>query len=240
MFGLNSLVGTVLAAGGNCVLNDGFDPAEVAELVARHRVTAMSCVPLQWKGLAALGQPGAVRHRHAGHVVGGARCTRSPSPRVEERLGLRLAAGFGLTETSGTICRDDPTDPHPGTVGIPLGDTEIRVVDDGVDALPGDYGEIMVKGPSVVRSYLDGSPTDLSEDGWLRTGDVGLLDDAGRLAIVDRSKDVINISGFNVSPAEVELALSSHPASPPPWSSATWRTTARSSSPTSSPSPVPS
>jgi long-chain acyl-CoA synthetase len=131
---------------------------------------------------------------------------------VAESLGLALAGGFGLTETAGTICHDDPTHPHAGTVGRPLGATELRIVDDGGDALSGDYGEIWLRGPSVARTYLDGSPVDLTDDGWFRTGDVGVLDDDGRLAIVDRKKDVINISGFNVSPAEVEAALSAHHA----------------------------
>ena len=122
-----------------------------------------------------------------------------------------MAGGFGLTETAGTICHDDPTDAHPGTVGLALGDTEIRVVDDDDDAVLGDVGEVWLRGPSVATQYLDGTPLD-TDDGWLRTGDIGMFDDEGRLDIVDRKKDVINISGFNVSPAEVEVALAMHPS----------------------------
>jgi long-chain acyl-CoA synthetase len=210
VFGLNSIVGTVLSVGGKLVLNRGFDPHEVAELIARHRVTSISAVPLMWKGFAATGD------RDLFATVTRATYSAAPMPpaireAVEQMLGLRLAGGFGLTETSGTICHDDATDPHPGTVGRPLGDTQIRVVDDGEDALIGDTGEIWVRGTSVAKSYLDGTRLDRARGGWFRTGDVGMFDDEGRLDIVDRKKDVININGFNVSPAEVELALDLHP-----------------------------
>jgi long-chain acyl-CoA synthetase len=211
VFGLNSLMGTVLSAGGTLVLADGVEPERVAEIVARHRVTALSAVPLQGKALASLGS------RELFATVNRATWSAAPMPptlvaAVEERLGLRLAGGFGLTESSGTVLQDDPRAPHTGTVGRPLGQTEVRIVDDGEEALPGDFGELWLRGPSVVRSYLDGSPTEVDDEGWLRTGDVAVLDDDGRVAIVDRSKDVINVSGFNVSPAEVEEALASHPA----------------------------
>lgn len=210
VFGLNSIVGSVLAAGGVVVLHDGFEPLEVAELVARHRVTSISAVPLQWKVLATVGRPDLFA------TVNRATWSAAPMPpavaeSVKESLDLRLAGGYGLTETSGTVCLDDASDPHPGTVGVVLDGNELRVVDGDADALPGDTGEIWLRGPSVVRSYLDGTPCELVEGGWLQTGDVGLLDDDGRLVIVDRIKDVININGFSVSPSEVEQALATHP-----------------------------
>lgn len=214
VFGLNSVVGTVLSVGGKLVLHTGFDPHEVAEQIARHRITAISVVPLMWKALAAAGD------RELFATVSRATYAAAPMPptvleAVKEMIGVDVAGGFGLTETAGTICHDDPTDPHPGTVGIALGDTEIRVVaetGDAVDALLGDVGEIWLRGPSVAKSYLDGSPLDGAlADGWLRTGDIGMFDDQGRLDIVDRKKDVININGFNVSPAEIEVALAMHP-----------------------------
>ncbi|MEY2470162.1 MAG: long-chain acyl-CoA synthetase, partial [Actinomycetota bacterium] len=141
VFGLNSIIGTVLSVGGKLVLNNGFDPHEVAELVARHRVTAISAVPLMWKGLAATAD------RDLFATVARATYAAAPMPpairdAVEHLIGLRVAGGFGHTETAGTVVHDDPTDPHPGTVGRPLGDTQIRVIDDGEDAVIGDTGEI--------------------------------------------------------------------------------------------------
>lgn len=210
VFGLNSVVGTVLSVGGKCVLHTAFDPHAVAEEIARHRITAISVVPLMWKALAAAGD------RELFATVTRATYAAAPMPpttleAVREMLGVDVAGGFGLTETAGTVVHDDPTDPHPGTVGLALGATEIRVVSDGDDAVLGDVGEVWLRGPSVARNYLDGSPLDTVEDGWLRTGDIGMFDDEGRLDIVDRKKDIININGFNVSPAEIEVALAMHP-----------------------------
>jgi long-chain acyl-CoA synthetase len=209
VFGLNSIIGTVLSVGGKLVLHSGFDPHEVSELIARHRVTAVSMVPLMWKALAAAAD------RDLFSTVSRATYAAAPMPpttldAVRDALDLDVAGGFGLTETAGTVCHDDPTLPHAGTVGLPLGDTEIRVVDGGEDALVGDTGEIWLRGTSVARAYLDGTPLETT-DGWFRTGDIGMFDDEGRLDIVDRKKDVINVGGFNVSPAEVEVALATHP-----------------------------
>lgn len=212
VFGLNSVVGTVLSVGGKCVLHSGgFDPHEVAEEIARHRITAISVVPLMWKALAAAGD------RELFATVTRATYAAAPMPpttleAVKEMLGVDVAGGFGLTETAGTVVHDDPTDPHPGTVGQALGGTEIRVVSDGDDAVLGDVGEVWLRGPSIARNYLDGTPLDMVEGGWLRTGDIGVFDDEGRLDIVDRKKDIININGFNVSPVEVEVALAMHPS----------------------------
>jgi long-chain acyl-CoA synthetase len=133
---------------------------------------------------------------------------------VHERFGVRIAAGYGLTETAGTICLDDPLNPVLNTVGRPLGDTQLRLVDDeGDEAEPGDPAEIWVRGPSVFGGYV-GTFADVpavTSDGWYRTGDVGVVGDDGRLMIVDRLKDVIIVGGFNVTPSEVEDVLLRHP-----------------------------
>jgi long-chain acyl-CoA synthetase len=133
--------------------------------------------------------------------------------RVRERFGVRIAAGYGLTETAGTICLDDPLDPVLNTVGRPLGATEIRLVDDdGEDAEPGDPAEIWLRGPSIFAGYADAlDEVALEPGGWCRTGDIGVLADDGRLMIVDRAKDVIIVGGFNVTPTEVEDVLLIHP-----------------------------
>jgi long-chain acyl-CoA synthetase len=212
VYGLNSILSTVLRAGGAVVLVNDTEAELVGELVARHRVTALPTVAAMWKSIAAVGDPALFRT-----VVRATYSAAPMSPRVlatvREALGLRLVGGFGMTETAGTICQDDPLDPAPGSLGRPLGDTELRVVDgDGHDVLPGDYGELLLRGPSLTRQYLDGTDVDIGDEGWFRTGDLAAFDDAGRMTIVDRSKDVINIGGFNVSPAEVETVLDEHPA----------------------------
>ena len=106
--------------------------------------------------------------------------------------------------------------PHPGSVGVPLPGVEMRLVDEeGEDALLGDSGEVWVRGPNVFAGYwqdADATAAALTPDGWLRTGDIGVAGDDGQLYLVDRSKDLIIVSGFNVYPNEVEEVLLAHPA----------------------------
>lgn len=211
VFGLNSILGTVLRAGGEVVLSDDADPDLLGELVARHRVTMFSAVPVMWKALAELGDPSLFA------TITRASYSAAPMPpamlaEVQDALGLTIVGGFGMTETAGTICLDDPTAPSFGSLGRPLGGNEVRVVDHGAEVEPGDYGALLLRGPSVALHDLDGTPIATDPEGWFRTGDLATLDDDGRMTIVDREKDVINIGGFNVSPAEVEGALSEHPA----------------------------
>ena len=103
-----------------------------------------------------------------------------------------------------------------GSIGVPLPGQRLRLVDpSGDDALIGDAGEIWVQGPNVFAGYWDdpdATAQALTPDGWLRTGDVAVVDDDGFLFLVDRVKDLIIVSGFNVYPAEVEEVLASHPA----------------------------
>lgn len=211
VFGLNSILGTVLRGGGKVVLSDDTDPELLGELLARHRVTMFSAVPIMWKSMIQLGE------RSLFETVTRASYSAAPMPpallaEVQDALGLTIVGGFGMTETAGTICLDDAHDPSFGSLGRPLGGNECRVVEHGADVEPGDYGSLLVRGPSVTSSYLDGSAVPTDDDGWFRTGDLATIDDEGRMTIVDREKDVINIGGFNVSPAEVESALSQHPA----------------------------
>src|SRR5690606_10603831 len=103
-----------------------------------------------------------------------------------------------------------------GSIGVPLPGVEVRLVDStGHDALVGDPGEIWVRGPNVFPGYWgdpEATSEALTDDGWLRTGDVAVVDEQGYLSLVDRAKDVVIVSGFNVYPAEVEEVLSTHPA----------------------------
>ena len=141
------------------------------------------------------------------------------SPRVRERwravTGCEIHEGYGLTEGT-CIVTASPLDEtmKPGTVGRPLPGTRIRIVDErGRDCPPGTPGEVWVRGPQVMRGYRN-RPEETAAvlaDGWLKTGDVGFLDEDGFLVIVDRKKDMIIVSGFNVYPAEIEHVLARHP-----------------------------
>ena len=136
---------------------------------------------------------------------------------MRKRFNIVVHEGYGLTEaapivTTSAIGRREPT---AGSIGPPLPGVDVRLVDaeDG-DVLPGDPGEIWVRGPNVFPGYWrdpDATATALTDDGWLRTGDVAVADDAGELSLVDRAKDLVIVSGFNVYPAEVEEVLLEHP-----------------------------
>jgi acyl-CoA synthetase (AMP-forming)/AMP-acid ligase II len=130
-----------------------------------------------------------------------------------------VVTGYGLTETTGTVsmCRhDDPPEVIAETVGRPLPGVEVRVVDDERrDVAQGQPGELLVRGFNVMKGYFN-NPTATAEaidaDGWLATGDVGLVDGGGNIRITDRKKDMFIVGGFNAYPAEIENALLGHPA----------------------------
>jgi acyl-CoA synthetase (AMP-forming)/AMP-acid ligase II len=140
--------------------------------------------------------------------------------RMREDLGIAtVVTGYGLTETTGTVsmCRhDDPPEVVARTVGKPLDGVSVRVVDDDgavVDA--GDPGEIVVKGFNIMRGYFEDAEATaaaVDADGWLRTGDIGLIDQDGNLRITDRKKDMFIVGGFNAYPAEIEGLMLRHPA----------------------------
>ena len=120
-----------------------------------------------------------------------------------------------MTETTCIVsCSPPQPNPRTGTVGFPIPGTQVRVVDDAGRDLPiGERGELLVKGPQVVAGYLH-VQTDSSSsftDGWLHTGDIALLEPDGMVRIVDRKKDMVLVSGFNVYPNEVEDVLAAHP-----------------------------
>jgi acyl-CoA synthetase (AMP-forming)/AMP-acid ligase II len=138
---------------------------------------------------------------------------------MHEKLGIEtVVTGYGMTETTGTIsmCRhDDPLDVIARTVGRPIPGVEVRVVgDDGADVESGHPGELWVRGFNVMHEYFDdpaATAEAITPDGWLKTGDIGLLDEPGNIRITDRKKDMFIVGGFNAYPAEIEACLLGHP-----------------------------
>ena len=147
-------------------------------------------------------------------VSGGAALPETVSDQIRARYGIDIAQGYGLTETAPTVTSSVGA-PPAGSIGRVAPGVSVRLVDsDGDDAEPGDAGEIWVRGPNVFAGYWEDSEATaaaLTPDGWLRTGDVAMADEDGYLYLIDRIKDLIIVSGFNVFPAEVEDVVRRHP-----------------------------
>jgi len=218
IFGLNVVLGVTLAAGGAVVLEDQFDPASTAALIAEHRISVVAGVPAmydQWLSAdPALPDETFASVRLA--VSGAAPLPDRVGDSFRTRFDVVLHQGYGLTEAAPIVTTTAlSAEPVPGSIGPPLPGVEVRLVaEDGTDALVGDPGEIWVRGPNVFPGYWDdgeASARALTDDGWLRTGDVAVFTDDQELFIVDRAKDLVIVSGFNVYPAEVEEVLLEHP-----------------------------
>ena len=147
---------------------------------------------------------------------GGMAVQRSVSDEWKVLTGRALAQGYGLTETSPIVCAN-PLDGSAfnGSVGLPVPSTEVGIFDESGSPLGlGEIGEICVRGPQVMRGYWnrpEATAEILSDDGWLKTGDIGRMDERGFVYIEDRKKDLILVSGFNVYPNEIEDVVAAHP-----------------------------
>lgn len=148
-------------------------------------------------------------------ISGGMALTKDAADQWQKVTGCEIAEGFGMTETSPVVSFNPPGFVKLGTIGMPVASTACKVIDDEGNELPiGEAGELCVKGPQVMKGYWqrpEATAETITEDGWLKTGDVAVITDDGYMKIVDRKKDMIIVSGFNVYPNEVEDALVSHP-----------------------------
>ena len=195
--------------------------APLARFIAAQRATLAAAVPTVWFDV--LGLDGADLSSLRRVLCGGAAVPRSLIEAYEQRLGVRVLQGWGLTETSPVASLSFPPKHGPAersidyrsTAGRPLGGVEARVVDDEGTVLPCDgraTGEIEVRGPWVTAGYYRDPAPEKFRDGWLRTGDVGRIDERGYITISDRAKDVVKSGGEWISTLELESALLSHPA----------------------------
>lgn len=215
IYGLNVVLGPALTAGCAVVLQERFDVVLTAELVADRGVTVVPGAPamyVAWAQHPPTADFGAVRLC----ASGAAPLPRAAAARFTDATGVPVHNGYGLTEAGPAVCSSAQDDQvRPGSVGRPLPGVELRLVVDGRDVEPGDPGEVWVRGDNVFAGYWKdeaATAAALTEDGWLRTGDVGALDEDGWLHLLDRRTDLILVSGFNVYPREVERVLRTHPA----------------------------
>ena len=210
-----------LAAGATNLPVSVLDAPELLKLVEREKVTFLPGPPTLFQTLLTMQD----RPLHAldsvrVSITGASSVAPSLIDDIREKLGVpNVITGYGLTETCGTVSMSSPTDSAlvlTTTSGKPLPGVEVRIVDEaGQDAPPGEPGEIIVRGVNVMQGYLDdleATQEAFTQDGWLLTGDIGLLDDDGNLKITDRKKEMFIVGGFNCYPAEIEKILLSHPA----------------------------
>ena len=215
MGGLSILVRCCLA-GSSALIHERFDPVAVNDALDRAGITHVSLVATMLAQL--LEVRGATRAPPSLRCVllGGGPAPAALLERALE-LGFPLAPTYGLTEATSQVATRPPGDATPPLDGRlqPLPGSELQIVDESGEPLAaGRAGEICLRGPTLMRGYLSRSDasTGLSRDGWLRTGDVGCLDEDGRLRVLDRRDDLIVSGGENVYPAQVECVLAQHPA----------------------------
>ena len=189
-------------------------PGFVAEL-AKYPFTVITGVNTLFNGL--LNTPGFADLDFSGlkfALGGGAAVQRPVAERWQKVTGNVLLEGYGLTECCPTVTVNPPQlEVYKGSIGMPVPSTEIKLVDDqGNEVALGEPGEMLVKGPQVMKGYLNrpDATAEMIVDGWLATGDIATCDEDGYFYIVDRKKDMILVSGFNVFPNEIEEVAAMH------------------------------
>jgi long-chain acyl-CoA synthetase len=202
-------------AGARVVLSARFSPARVHELLASEGVSWFPGVPTMFHALANSAHAPAAYPRLRWCLSAGAPLPREVRLKAEAALDAPVRQGFGLTEATFTSVASPDDVGAEDSVGRPVFGVEVRIRDEHGQPLPASVpGEVCIRGQNVMAGYLDDDAATQSAlgTGFLRSGDIGLLDAQGRLFIVDRIKDMILRGGFNVYPAEVEAVLLSHPA----------------------------
>jgi len=214
-FGQNFIMNASVKSGATLVLHERFQPEEILASIKSNRVSMFFGVPPVYMRFLAV--PKIEEYFRAVRY-----CFTAAAPmpvtvarRWSEKVGQIIYEGYGLTETSPFASYNHDVHYREGSVGTPIENVEIKIFDPGGRELaPGEQGEIAIKGANVMLGYFH-RPQETAEvirDGWFLTGDIGKMDSDGYLYLVDRAKDMINVSGFKVWPREVEEVLLQHPS----------------------------
>jgi len=211
-----NLLSFAVFGGLNLLIPDPRDLNRLIRTMRGTRITAMSGVNTLFNALINVPDFATIDFKDLRIAIGGGAAIQSEvARRWREITGSPLIEGYGLTEASPVVCINPVFNPKIGTVGQPIPSTEVSIRDDNGGLLAvGEPGEVWVRGPQVMLGYWgrpDETKAVLTTDGWLRTGDVGVLDAEGFLKLLDRKKDMINVSGFKVFPNEVEDVVMQHP-----------------------------
>jgi long-chain acyl-CoA synthetase len=211
-----NLLTFTLLGGLDYLIPDPRDLHRLIRIMRRSKITWMSGVNTLFNALVNVPEFATLDFSALRVSVGGGAAVQSEvARRWRDITGSELVEGYGLTEASPVVCINPFFKPKIGTVGLPVPSTEVTIRDDtGKPLATGESGEVWVRGPQVMAGYW-GRPEEsahvLTADGWLKTGDVGAFDAQGFLTLLDRKKDMINVSGFKVFPNEVEDVAMQHP-----------------------------
>ena len=219
IYALTTVLLRHLRDGNTVLLRQRFSAEALVEDIAVRRATVFPGVPTMW--IALLHHPGVETVDFSSlrsGVSGGAPMPFEVQTRIEAIIGQRIHGGWGMTEIAPAGARV-PADaaPRPGLIGIPLPGITMKIVSlepERDDFPPGEIGEIAIRGPNVFKGYLDDpdATAEAFHEGWFLTGDLGRMDEDGLFEIVDRRKNMIISSGFNVYPVAIESAIYEHPA----------------------------
>lgn len=218
VFGSTVVLLSAIAGGATLLLQVRFDPNRVWKVMERWRPGVAPMVPFMFASLCE-------QMKRRGRNIEGLRfCFSGASPlsvelkkEFQQRTGATIFEGYGLSEASPVTHTNPPNDTaKAGSIGVPMPNTEVRIVDTetgNVELAEGEIGELVVRGPQVMSGYLNNSEetAQMLRDGWLHTGDLAQMDENGFFTIVDRKKDMIISGGLNVYPNEVEQVLAAHP-----------------------------
>ena len=219
-FGYKAGILACLMAGATVVPEPVFDPAAVMERISAERISVLPGPPTLYQTL--LADPRRAEHDLSSLRLGVTGAAVVPVELVQamrDELGFdTVLTAYGLTESCGTVTmcrRSDPPEVVAATSGRAIPGLEVRAVADGAEVAPGEPGEIVVRGYTVMPGYWGNEAATaeaIDGEGWLHTGDIGVLDAAGNVTITDRVKDMFVVGGFNAYPAEIEAILRGHEA----------------------------
>jgi acyl-CoA synthetase (AMP-forming)/AMP-acid ligase II len=220
-FGLNAGIVACLVKGATMVPHAVFDVDAVMTRAAEERISMLPGPPTVYQSI--LDHPNVAQFDMSSlrlAVTGAAPVPVEMIRRMRAELGFEtIVTGYGLTEATGiaTMCRhDDDPETISGTSGRAIPDVEVQIVDEkGVEVARGEPGEIVIRGYNVMRGFIhdpEATAEAIDADGWLHTGDIGVMNDRGYVRITDRTKDMFIVGGFNAYPAEIENMINDHPA----------------------------
>lgn len=213
-YGIRTTLLVPFCAGASTVFVPKFSPTRTLELCTAHRITWIPGVPtmfVAWANEPRLPAPPALRWC----MSAGAPLAEDVRLRAEERLGAPVRQAYGLTEANLTAINAPPDEAVAGSSGKPVAGVELRIANEhGAEVPTAERGEVLVRGQNLMSGYLDDklATAHVMRGGWLHTGDIGFIDQEGRLTIADRSKDLILRGGASIYPSEIEAVLALHDA----------------------------